>query len=105
MKRTMWLFAIILLLPGCQNPQKQFCDRAVETLCAKCEQCGGDYKSCGLSRITNKAECISTLSNVCSAYDGVFKKEVSQTCLEQLYQINCEQLKSSGKPEMCTRLF
>ena len=105
MKRTMWLFAIILLLAGCQNPQKRFCDRAVEMLCTKCEQCGGDYKACGLNRTTNKAECISTLSNVCSAYDGVFKQEVSQTCLEQLSQISCEQLKSSGKPEMCTRLF
>lgn len=107
MKRMIWLFAVggLILLSSCQDPHKKFCDRAVDMLCTKCEQCGGDYKACGLNRTTSKADCISTLSNVCSAYDGVFRQEVSQTCLEQLNQINCEQLRSSGKPEVCTRLF
>ena len=107
MKRMIWLFAIgfLILLSSCQDPHKKFCHQAVNTLCTKCEQCGGDYKMCGLNKTTSKADCITTLSNVCSAYDGVFKQEVSSTCLMQLNQISCEQLRDSGKPEMCTRLF
>ena len=108
MKQVICLLAAIcvcLRLMGCQNVQKRFCDQSVAMLCSKCEQCGGDYKACGLNGITQKSDCISTLSEVCAAYDGVFKQELSQNCLEQLNQISCDQLKSSGKPEVCTRLF
>ena len=98
-------FFVMIGLVGCQNVQKRFCDQSVSMLCSKCEQCGGDYKACGLNGITQKSECISTLSEVCAAYDGSFKQELSQNCLEQINQLSCEKLKSSGKPEICTRLF
>ena len=98
-------FLVLVCLKGCKDVQKQFCDQSVSMLCSKCEQCGGDYRACGLNGVTQKSECISTLSKVCAAYDGSFKQELSRNCLEQLNQVSCSQLKTSGKPEVCTRLF
>ena len=104
-----WIgFAVIgmaSLVWGCQNPQNRFCKEAVSELCSRCESCGNDFKPCGLTQTSDRAECESTLMGVCAAYDAEFKHELSRTCLEQLNHLTCDQLRSNGKPDTCNRLF
>lgn len=104
MKRLFLIIIFLTLLSGCQDEQKRFCIQASTSLCDRCQSCG-DYKACGLTRAQSRDECIQTLQNVCSAYDSLYSKEVSHTCLQALEHLTCEQLKSEGKPETCTRLF
>lgn len=104
MKKLLILSLLLISLTGCQDEQKRFCTEATTQLCTLCEQCG-DFKACGLTRVNNRAECINTLANVCSAYDSLYSKEVSRACMQGIQQLNCETLKATGKPEVCTRLF
>ena len=105
MKQRILLFAItILLFAGCQDEQKRFCVQASTSLCEKCQECG-DYKACGLTRASTKEDCISTLENVCAAYDIMYSSEVANSCLHSIQSLSCETLKRDGKPEVCTRLF
>lgn len=94
----------LLFVVGCQDEQKRFCIQAASSLCAQCEQCG-DFTACGLTRVTNRHDCVTTLEHVCSAYDSLYSKEVGRACLHGIEQLKCETLKASGKPEVCTRLF
>ena len=96
---------IFLAFSGCTNAQKDFCAQASERLCGLCEKCGGDYAACGLKRTRDHAECVTTLRNVCSAYDGDYNKEVARSCLSAMGDLSCDALKANGKPEVCTRLF
>lgn len=99
------ILAVVWFLTGCFNPQKEFCEKAVSELCGRCESCGNDFRQCGLKEATNRGECESTLLTVCAAYDAEYKKEISRTCLEELRRLSCVDLKGSGKPEVCSRLF
>ena len=105
MKRLLLYITIILIATGCQDEQKQFCIQASTKLCDRCQSCGGDFHACGLNRIHSREECVQVLQTVCAAYDSLYSKEVSRTCLHELDQISCEKLKAEGKPETCTRLF
>ena len=105
MKQRLLFFAFaVLLLAGCQDEQKRFCVQASGALCERCQSCG-DFKACGLTRVSSKEECATTLQNVCAAYDSLYSGEVARTCLQGIESLTCEQLKTSGKPEVCTRLF
>ncbi|MBQ9395607.1 MAG: hypothetical protein IJU23_08850 [Proteobacteria bacterium] len=105
MKRFIPLLIVIPLFCACQNEQQQFCSDAVTTLCGRCASCGGDFKACGLNHVTSRDECISTLTNVCSAYDANYARSTANTCLTELTRLTCDQLKTEGKPEVCTRFF
>ena len=91
-------------LCGCRDVHRSFCEQAATKLCDRCAQCG-DYKSCGLLRTSDRNSCISSIESVCAAYDAVYSAEVARSCLSQLDSLTCDSLKSSGKPEVCTRLF
>ena len=107
MKHWAVVISIIFLIfvSACRDEQKQFCTKAVTTLCGRCDSCGGDFRQCGLTRAKTVSECIETLEQVCASYDSIYSQEVSQTCLERLTQLTCDRLKTEGKPEICTRLF
>ena len=105
MKQRILLFALaVVMLAGCQDEQKRFCVQASNALCDRCQSCG-DFKACGLNRVTSKEDCAATLQSVCAAYDSLYSGEVARTCLQGIESLSCEQLKSSGKPDVCTRLF
>ncbi|MBQ9242696.1 MAG: hypothetical protein IJ165_05650 [Proteobacteria bacterium] len=105
MKRVLLCLFILFFLSGCDDAQKRFCREAAESLCDRCASCGGDFTACGLKHASNKTECVDTLKHVCSAYDSLYNKEAGRACLQGLSSLNCEQLKTEGKPEICTRLF
>ena len=94
----------LLCLCGCRDVHRSFCEQAVSKLCDRCAQCG-DYKSCGLMRAADRSACVDALESVCAAYDSAYSAEVARSCLNQLDTLTCDTLKSSGKPEVCTRLF
>ena len=105
MKHFVWIIiGCLLCVCGCLDPHRSFCEQAASKLCDRCTQCG-DYKSCGLLRTTDRASCVSSIESVCAAYDSMYSSEVARSCLEQLDALSCDSLKSSGKPEMCTKLF
>ncbi|MBR4985450.1 MAG: hypothetical protein IKY83_06915 [Proteobacteria bacterium] len=105
MKRLLLCLFILLLLSGCEDAQKRFCREAAESLCGRCASCGNDFTACGLKRTASTSECVDTLKHVCSAYDSLYNKEAGRACLTGLATLSCEQLKTEGKPEICTRLF
>lgn len=104
MKRFLFILLFSLFATSCTNAQKTFCTEASTKMCTICEQCGS-FPSCGLPRVSNRAECIEILENVCSAYDGVYSRELARTCMSSLDDLSCDQLKNSGRPDVCTRLF
>lgn len=105
MKRVLLCLFILFILAGCEDSQKRFCREAAETLCDRCASCGNDFTACGLKRTSSTAECVETLKHVCSAYDSLYNMEAGRSCLQGLNSLSCDQLKSEGKPEICTRLF
>lgn len=106
MKKIFILCIFVAFSTACNDPHRDFCTKASEHLCGKCEQCGGDYAMCGLLRTNDKAQCVSELQEICSAYDNVYTRETASICLEQIANLrSCEQFKQSGKPEICSKLF
>ena len=93
-----------LLLCACSDSHRNFCQQATAKLCDRCESCG-DFKACGLMRANDRETCVTSLQNVCAAYDSVYSAEVARSCLEQLDALSCDVLKTSGKPDACTKLF
>ena len=105
MKKYILITASLFLLAACNSQQKQFCTNAAENLCGKCAACGASYAPCGLAKTTTKSECVEQLQRVCAAYDSLYTVETANACLEQLQSLDCDTLKASGKPDICTRLF
>ena len=91
---------------GCQNQHQLFCQEAASSLCEKCMACGADgLRHCGMLNGQSVTQCVDMMVSVCDAYDGVFNRELSRTCLERIDTLSCSQLRQEGKPDVCNRLF
>lgn len=98
------IFLAVIVLAGCTNTQQEFCEQASSKLCGQCEMCG-DYKACGLTRTSDRADCERRLQSVCAAYDAVYSAEAGRSCLARLDERKmCEEI-AKGTPEACTKLF
>lgn len=102
----MGMILIFFVLTGCTNKHQSFCELAASNLCEKCQACGQEgFRQCGMRNHQDVAQCVEMYVAVCSAYDGIYNQELSQSCLERIETLECNQLLQSGKPEVCNRLF
>ncbi len=102
MRRLEILLSLGLLigLTGCLNEHASFCEQASTKLCAKCATCGS-FAACGLTDVTNEADCQKNFFRICEAYEPDYNREVARHCLQDIETSPC----SAPKPEVCSKLF
>jgi len=109
---TAMCLAIIMLLgttAACSNDLVAFCEETTTDLCEQCWACAETdaeaSEMCGLLAETDKEGCALILTKVCTSDDGAYNTETGRACREQIGKLSCDELRSSGKPNVCGRLF